>query len=216
MTTSNSNSNSNTLHIHTVSPALKLGEQMISADKRGKELSDSERIRRIVLPASLWNGISATLNTQHSVGLQDVLLAGLRRIASDRLKDTLTETPALREVPTEHYSIAALLAWNEESASSRGSITFTREDVEQWYPTSAVFRIMATKGQQWTAYIGNRLGTLAAKNHGLKKPEDAAKLITLLADDSSTALVAELISRLSHIERSLSAKQADALSLDDL
>ena len=79
---------------------------------------------------------------------------------------------------------------------------------------------MATKGAGWTDFMNQRLGCLAAKNHGLKKPEDASKLIVLLSDDATTSdtnLANELIQRLTHIEKALSARTASvAISMDDL
>lgn len=211
----------NELQIHTVPPMnLKIGEISVSADRRaqkGQELSDAERIRRIILPANLWGSLSATMNLQPSQALTDILLKGLREIAADRLRDTLTETPMRRTVPLTDYTVSALLAWSNDTAASRGSITFSREQVEQWFPTSALFTNLAPKGKQITDYVGQRLATLAAKNHGIKESKDANKLITLLADDADNPLACDLITRLGNIAKNLDAKNAaPSLTLDDL
>lgn len=206
--------------IDTVTPTLKLGEIQLSADRRaGKgqtQLSDAERIRRAVLPAGHWGELAGTISGTPSQGLTDVLREALKAIGSARLRDTLAEEPMARTVALADYTVAALLSWNAETASSRGSITFTREQVEEWFPSSAVCAVMTAKGAQWVDFLLKRLATLAAKNHGLKKPEDADKLIALLSDDADSAIGSELIQRLSHISKSLTTRTADALSLDDL
>lgn len=205
--------------IDTTTTELKLGEILISADRRaskGEKLDDSQRIRRVILPANHWGEIAGTLSGTPMQGLTDVLREALKGIASARLRDTLAESPMQRTVELSHYSVAALLSWNQETASSRGSITFTREQVEEWYPTSKICEAMTSKGEQWKEFVGKRLATLAAKNHGLKKSEEADKLLVLLENDADSAIGAELIQRLTHISKSLTARTADALSLDDL
>ena len=210
------------LIIHTVTPQIVIGEQMISADRRaakGQELSDSERIRRNVLPANHWGSLSATMNLTPSQALTDILTAGLRSIAADRLRDTLSESPMVRTVSLDDYTVSALLAWSNDTASSRGSITFTREQVEQWFPTSKLFATIASKGKQVTDFVGSRLATLAAKNHGIKESKDANKLVSLLSDDvaADAPLAAELVLRLTAIAKNLDAKKEEkTLSLDDL
>jgi hypothetical protein len=203
--------------IDTVTPSLSIGQIQVSADKRGKELTDSERIRRVVLPATHWGTLTATIDGSPSVGLTDVLVTGLKTIANARLRDFLQENPLARTVAAADYTVAALLAWSNDTASTRGSITFEREQVESWFPTSKLFTTMNAKGKQFADFVGGRLATLAAKNHGIKKAEDADKLITLLADDAATPLASELIQRLSHISKTLQAKTVQtAISMDDL
>lgn len=213
---------SNEVIIHTTAPTITIGQLQISADRRaakGTELTDAERIRRIVLPANHWGSLAATSNLQTVQGLTDILTNGLKAIAADKLRDTLAENPMQRTVSLADYTVAALLAWSNETASTRGSLTFTREQVEQWFPTSSIYIAMSGKGKQWVEFVGARLATLAAKNHGLKKPEDADKLITLLAADAdrNDGLAMEIIQRLSHISKNLAAKTAStSLSMDDL
>lgn len=210
--------NNTEITIDTVTPALTLGQIQVSADKRGKDLSDSERIRRVVLPANHWGTLNVIHNGATSQGLTDVLTNGLRTIANARLRDFLQENPLARTVAASDYTVTALLSWSNDTATSRGSITFEREQVETWFPSSRLFTAMSAKGKQYSDFVGNRLATLAAKNHGLKTPEDADKLITLLADDSETPLVSELIQRLAHISKSLAAKvdTKKTISMDDL
>lgn len=206
--------------IDTVAPALKIGEIQISADRRTTEkapLTDAERIRRVVLPANHWGTLAATSEGAASQGLTDILITGLKRIASDRLKDYLTEQPLARTVALVDYTVTALLSWSTETASSRGALTFDRQQVEDWFPTSKLCAVMTTKGKAYADLVLQRLAALAAKNHGLKKAEDATKLVTLLADDVDTPLVSELIQRLAHIEKGFTARSNDkTISLDDL
>jgi hypothetical protein len=206
--------------ISTTVPVLSIGEIQLSADRRSSKetkLTDAERIRRAVLPANHWGELSASSNGNASQGLTDILRNALRDIGSARLKDALSENPMLRTIALSDYTVTALLSWNTETASSRGSITFTREDIEEWLPTSKIISsIKTTKGEQWAEFISKRLATLAAKNHGLKKAEDADKLVVLLADDSESTMGSELIQRLTHISKSLSAKKEENFSLDDL
>lgn len=224
--------NNSHVSIDTVAPTLNLGEIQLSADRRStkeKPLSDSDRIRRIVLPATHWNSFSATLAGSTSQGLTDILRNALIAIGSDRLKDALATDPLLRSVPLADYTIAALLAWNAETASGRGSITFTRDQVENWFAESATrAAILASysdhpKKAAILEMLATRFATLAAKNHGLKKPEDADKLLALIApaDTADTApaaaLVTEIIGRLEHIRKSLAARiEGDSISMDDI
>lgn len=209
------------LTIDTVAPELKIGEIPVSADRRSTKeapLTDAERIRRVVLPAGTWSTAAATLAGTHSQALTDVLTQALRSIANDRLKDYLAEQPLARTVALADYQVGALLAWSADTATSRGSLTFTREQVEAWFPTSTLAaRFTGKENAAKLAFVGNRLATLAAKNHGLKQESDADKLITLLAEDAENTLVVELIGRLQHIAKGFAAKKADStISLDDL
>jgi hypothetical protein len=212
--------NSKEITVDTVTPSISIGEIMVSADRRnnkGIQLSDSERIRRVVIPAGHWGQLTATMNGTPAQGLTDILINGLKAIAAARLRDYLQEQPMARTVALADYSVSALLAWSEETASSRGSITFDRDDIIEWYPTSKLFAAMAARGKQFTDFMQQRLAALAAKNHGIKSPEDALKLQTLLADDADTSMGSELIQRLAHIEKSLNARKLETtLSIADL
>ena len=213
--------NNNTeVTIDTVTPELKIGEIQLSADRRSSKetpLSDAERIRRVVIPANYWGELSASANGTANSGLRDILINGLRAIGSARLKDVLTENPLQRTVKLSDYSVTNLLAWSEETAASRGSLTFDREQVEAWFPSTHLHQQMKEKGEQYITFMSNRLAALAAKNHGLKKPEEADKLITLLASDTENGICSDLIQRLAHISKSLAARTNDsAISLDDL
>jgi hypothetical protein len=209
--------NSTELSIDTVTPAITIGEVMVSADRRGKDIADTDRIRRVVIPAGTWGELTGSSNGTTSQGLTDILVTGLKAVASARLRDYLQEQPLARTVALTDYSITSLLAWSVDTASSRGALTFDRDDVIAWFPASAIYKAMAARGKQYVEFMGNRLAALAAKNHGLKNPEDATKLVTLLGDDVETPLGSELIQRLAHIERSLTArKEATTIGMDDL
>lgn len=222
--------NETNILIETVVPEIKLGEIMLSADNRStkeKKLSDSERIRRAVLPANAWGEISATLNGEKSQGLTDVLRNALKLIANDRLRDCLNENPLAREIKLSDLSVSELLKWSEETATSRGSITFTRDDATAWFTTSATRAAIATKHAANPKLAGilslleARFGALAAKNHGLKTPEEADKLLAMISDEDTTgekaALVGEIVGRLTHISKQLTERaKSDSVSLDDL
>lgn len=220
--------------VDTVLPTLSLGQIQINAHRRStkeKPLSDSERIRCIVLPANHWGELVGSLNGTSNQSLTDVLREALKTIASDRLRDTLAAEPMQRLVNLDDYTVPALLAWNSETASGRGSITFTREQVETWFDSSATNSELQAK---WAAsgkvgaqietllqFVKNRFATLAAKNHGLKEPTDCDKLTSLIApadlDGSNASLMVELMGRLDHIRKQLIAKAAEAtVSMDDL
>lgn len=219
--------NNSSIPVQTVVPSISIGEIQLSADKRSTKentLTDSERIRRIVLPANHWGELAASINNERSQSLTDVLREALKRIGSERLKDALAENPLLNVVNLSDYSVSALLTWSSETSTSRGSITFTREQVETWFDSSATRAALATKhaaNPKVAAFLSvarNRFGALAAKNHGLKDEADAIKLMTLIAeDDHSTALTTEIIGRLEHIAKTLAAKaNEDTVSMDDL
>jgi len=226
--------NTTSVTIDTVVPTLSIGQIQISADRRStkeKPLTDSERIRRVVLPANYWGEISATLNNDKSQSLTDILRTALTGIAADRLRDTLAAEPMQRTVELSDYTVSALLSWNAETASGRGSITFTREQVESWFDGSTTKQALATKyaaaGKSVTevttllTFIRNRFASTAAKNHGLKEATDAAKLTSLIdpadLDGKDASLMVELLGRLEHISKLLTAKANEAtISMDDL
>lgn len=212
--------NDTSITIDTVQPNLTIGQIQLSADRRStkeKPLTDADRIRRAVLPANTWGELSASSNEQRNQGLTDILLTGLKQLASERLKDFLNEEPMARTIPLNYFTITNLLTWSADTAASRGSLTFDRDAVLNWYPTSAIFITMKAKGNQVTEFILQRLTALAAKNHGLKTPQEATKLITLLSDDAESTLGGELIQRLAHIEKALTNRKDETkISLDDL
>lgn len=209
--------------IDTVPSEIKLGEIPLNADRRStkdKPLTDAERVRRATLPAGHWGELAGTANGAASPALSELLRAAVRELANARLRDHLQEQPLSRRILASDYTVAALLAWNESTAGSRGSITFTREQVEAWYPTSLLFASMAKKGQQYADFIGKRLAALAARQHGLKDEKDALKLITLLEPDTAAAgsdpLCIELVARLQGVSKSLATRQQETISMDDI
>ncbi len=226
--------NNTQVTIDTTVPTLSIGQIQLSADRRSttaNKLSDAERIRRAVLPAGHWGELAASLNEARSQSLTDILRTALTSIASDRLRDTLAAEPLARTIALNDYTVPALLAWNSETAAGRGSITFTREQVEAWFTSSATLTSLLAKWQatgktaaQLTAlqqFVANRFATLAAKNHGLKDEADASKLAALIdsadLEGTSAALVTEILGRLDAIGKQLKAKAAEAtISMDDL
>lgn len=203
--------------IDTVTPSLQLGQIMLSADRRDTKetkLTDAERIRRAVLPATVWGEVAATHNGDTAPALGELLRATLKTIACARLRDYLSEQPLARTVDLALFTVPALLTWHGEEAGSRGSITFTREQVEAWYPTSDLYRRASAKGAAVQKLVGDRLAALAARKHGLTKPEEATKLSAMLAEDAAAPLVTELLLRLDHIFKTLSERRT--VSLDAL
>jgi len=219
--------NNSSVPVQAVVPTISIGEVQLSADKRSsdtKKLTDAERIRRIVLPANHWGELAASINNERSQALTDVLREALKRIGSERLKDALAENPMLSSVQLADYSVSALLTWSSETSTSRGSITFTREQAEAWFDASATKRELANKHQAnpklaaILSMVRNRFGSLAAKNHGLKDETDATKLLALIAAaDETNPLTTEIAGRLAHIIKALAAKAAeDSISLSDI
>ena len=218
--------------VDTTVPVLSIGQIAISADRRStkeRPLADHERIRRVVLPAGHWGDYKAQLAGTANQSLTDLLRAALTALAADRLKDALATDPLTRTVPLADYSIPALLAWSAETATSRGALTFTRDDVETWFAASAtrtalVQRLVGktpTVAAATLELVAKRFATLAAKNHGLATVAEADKMVSLIdpadLDGSSASLVTEIIGRLEHIRKALAAKAAEAtVSLDDL
>ena len=226
--------NNTQVTIDTTVPTLTIGQIQLSADRRStkdKPLTDAERIRRAVLPAGHWGELAASINDARSQSLTDILRSAITAIASDRLRDTLAAEPMQRTIVLADYTVPALLSWNSETAAGRGSITFTREQVETWFAGSVTLQALQTKWQatgktvaQLAAlqqFVTNRFATLAAKHHGLKDEAAAAKLAALIdpadLDGSSAALVTEILGRLDAIGKQLKAKAAEAtVSMDDL
>lgn len=220
--------------IDTVVPTLSIGQIQLYADRRSTnsvKLSDAERIRRAVLPASHWGELTGSLNGEKSQSLTDVLRGALVSIASDRLRDILTTDPMTRTVVLSDFTVSALLTWNSETAAGRGSITFTKDEVEDWFATSATRAALLTKWETagktalqvaaLLTLVTQRFAALAARNHGLKEAADALKLTTLIEtadlDGKDAALVTEIMGRLDHIVKSLAAKAAtNSVSMDDL
>jgi hypothetical protein len=221
--------NATQIVIETVVPQIKLGEIQISADRRStkeKPLSDAERIRRAVLPAGVWGEIAGTLEGNRNQGLTDILREKLKELASERLRDTLNENPLATTIELKDYSVSEILKWSNDTAASRGSITFTRDQATNWYSTSATAAAMlvkhgATKGAAVNQLLTNRYGALAAKNHGLREVAEAEKLMAVIEaadlEGESAALVADIVGRLDAIIKQLKAKAAEAtISMDDI
>jgi hypothetical protein len=211
--------NESHLTIDTTTPQLTIGEIQISADRRtakgAEPLPDAERIRRVVLPAGYWTGVSCTLNSQHSQALTDTLHTALKDLANARLRDYLTEEPLARTVPLSDYTVPALLAWNSLTAASRGALTVDRDEVIAWFKTSQLFTQFA-KAPAVQQMLEQRCAALAANNHGLKTVEDASGLIAMLAGDSESPIAIEMISRLNSIVQQLSAKVSRVPTLAEL
>lgn len=215
--------------IDTVVPAISVGQIMVSADRKSTkelQLTDAQRIRRAVLPANHWGELGASLNGEASQSLLDVLREAMKKIANDRLRDVLNAEPDAKTVELKEFTVSALLAWSAETAVSRGSITFTRDDAQNWFNASATAAALAAKHGPVKAgpilqYLSNRFGALAAKNHGLKDSSESRKLISIIDDadinGKDASLVAELMGRLEHITKQLDAKAAEAtVSMDDI
>lgn len=207
------------LTIDTTTPSLSIGQIQVSADRRTAKgaapLSDSERIRRVVLPAGHWEGVSCALHGQQSQALTDTLHGALKELACARLRDYLTEEPMARTVPLAEYTIPALLSWSTATASSRGALTVDRDEVTEWFKTSALAaRFAKNLGVQ--QMLEGRCAALAANNHGIKTAEDANGLIAMLAADAAHPIAIELISRLNSIATQLAAKVAKVPTLAEL
>lgn len=221
--------NNATASIDTIVPSLSIGQIQVSADRRStkeKPLTDAERIRRVVLPANHWGDYAALLEGSKSQSLTDILREALRTLANDRLRDALAADPMLRAVPLADYTVQALLTWSAETAVSRGSITFTREQATDWFNDSATAKALAAKHGPVKAgailqFLSNRFGALAAKNHGLKDVAEASKLAAIIHEDDMSgphgALVTEIIGRIESIVKALTAKANEAsVSMDDI
>lgn len=216
--------------IDTTVPTLSIGQIQLSADRRSTKeapLTDAQRIRRAVLPSNHWGELSSSLNGETNQSLTDILREALKAIGSDYLRDCLTSDPALKTLPLSALTVPALLAWNSETSTSRGSITFTREQVEAWFKLSPTRAAMATKHTgkpnlpAMLSLLGTRFATLAAKNHGLKDSTEVLKLLSLIdpteLDGKDASLVTEIMGRLDHINKQLLAKAAEStVSMDDL
>jgi hypothetical protein len=217
--------------IQTVTPSLTIGDIQFSADKRSTKeapIVDAERIRRVVIPATTWGELAGTISGDKNQSLTDVLKGALVKLGNDRLRDILAESPMQRTVLVEDFTVANLLKWSEETAASRGSYTFTREDAEKWITGSVT---MAAAIARWTAagkdatgikamqqFLTNRIGALAAKNHGLKDVADVTKLVAMIEPaDTASNVGTEIIGRLTSIEKQLTAKANEAtVSMADL
>ena len=220
--------NNKQVTIDTTVPSLSIGQIQISADRRStttNKLTDAQRIRRVVLPVGHWGELQGSINGASSVSLTDLLREKLVEVAGARLRDVLAENPLATMVELEQFSVASLLAWNGEAAASRGSLTFSREQVEDWFDGSATLAGLKSKHAanpklaQLLALVRNRFATLAAKNHGLKEESEVDKLLSLIdVADAENSLVVEIVGRLEHVRKAIvSKKNADTVvSMDDL
>lgn len=224
--------NTQNVVIQTVAPNnLTIGEIQLKADRRDskeKTWSAEEKIRRIVLPTGFWGELTANLNGEKSQGLTDILRNAIIELGNARLKDALEENPMIRELPLADFSVASLLAWSEETAASRGSMTFKREQAEKWFADS---KTKANALQRWqeagdnektikakTDFLSNRFGALAAKNHGLADLAAVDKLLALIdPSDCESGIGADILGRIAHIQKSMQAKKnEEAISMDAL
>lgn len=217
--------------IDTTTPALQIGEIQLSADRRAAKgapaLSDAQRIRRAVLPATHWGELGASVAGVASQPLATILREALKRTACEKFRELLEAEPDARTIDLDGFTVQALIIWSTETAAARGGLTITKEEVLDWYETSQLRLAMQAKGSAYESLLRQRISTLAAKNHGLTKPEDALKMIALLeadatakdADEEQARVTSELLQRLTHIEKTLREKleaATSAPSLDDL
>lgn len=212
--------------IQTVTPTLSIGEIQLSADNRStkeKKLTDAERIRRAVLPAGHWD-ITASIGDKPNQSLTDALRSALVRLASDKLREYLTEQPGATTINHSDYTVAAVLGWSAETATSRGALTVTKEEILEWLESSSTFTALCEKHAAnpnlaaIKELVRTRFSALAARNHGLKEESDALKLLALIhEDDMADSVVVEIVGRIQHIIKQLAAKKAEAtVDMDSL
>jgi hypothetical protein len=204
------------LTIDTTTPAITAEEIMLSADRRGKELSDAERIRRVVLPAKTWGSLAATENLKPLENLAAVLEKALIQIASARLRETLEENPLARTVAAADYSISSLLAWNAATSKQGASFPYSREELETWFATSATAKKYTPKGEAVLQVVKETIAKLAARNHGIKTTDQANRVIGWLdtAVSADDPIASALVEKLGNIITVLEEKTSKAPSMD--
>jgi hypothetical protein len=178
-------------------------------DKR--PISAANRIRAIVLPATIWKGDEA-IQPIANQSLQLFVHDAIADLAKDYLSTIVEESNWIRtQVPQESFTLASLLAWNAERAALSGRLN--GEEIKKWIAESVTINTIAFKhGAEIAKALGEQFVKLASPNHGLT-PEKASKILANLwnAEDanSNTGLRVQL--RLDAISK----KNADSANVLD-
>lgn len=170
-------------------PADKLEATQMQVVARWKDtdkrpIAAANRVRAITLPVDLWTG-DASVSTVTNDVLRLFLLDAVADLAKEYLSTIVEESKWLRtQVPQEHFSLSALLAWQQERAALSGRLN--GDEIKQWLKQSATIASIATKhGAEIAGALGDTFVKLASPNHGLT-PEKAAKILSNLWDASDT------------------------------
>jgi hypothetical protein len=196
-------------------PADKLEATQLQVVARWKStekrtIPATNAVRAVTLPASIWQADTA-LATVTDKSLALFVLDGVADLAKDYLSTIVEESNWQRtQVPQEHFTLSALLAWQSEQAALSGRLN--GEEIKKWLESSATVKSIATKhGEKIASALGEQFVKLASPNHGLT-PEKASKILANIWDasdsDSTTGLRVQL--RLTAISKK-SAEQANML-----
>lgn len=190
-------------------------EVVITAHIKGNDVTDDLRYRSVYMPAEvIFGGVTAMLDDKPSTALLSLVHNALLELARARLKDDLGDTRSLKSVVVNDYSVAALLAWNIETAAARGSLSFTKDQALTWFDASSLSTKLIQKNPKAHAALRIRVAALAAKNHGIKFSKDATAILALIpAEDVATGIGSDIVARLAHISAALAEKEQEE-SLD--
>lgn len=198
-------------------------EIIVSANRKStsdKKLTDAERIRCCAIPAATFSGITILSENCPTDPLSALLQSKLQDIANQRLREFIAETAdSVRSIPLNLFSLPALLAWDAETSAARGSISFSKEEVLEWFNKSATKQQLAQRlPAEGLEFISKRFSALAAKNHGLAKEADALKLLSLIAPvDATSETGSAVVARINAIATSLRAKaDSNTWSMDSI
>jgi hypothetical protein len=199
----------NLLTISSV-PAEKLESNQLQIiarwkDSKEKTVSPNNRNRAVILPANIWSeDLEMSVRGNEDAGklLKLHVLDSLAELAKNYLSTICEESGMQRtQVPMEHFTLSALLQWQQEQAAISGRLN--SEEIKNWLSESATIRkVTQLHGAEIGKALGEQFVKLAGPNHGLT-PEKAAKILGNLWQiedtDSTTGLRVQM--RITSISR---------------
>jgi hypothetical protein len=156
-------------------------------DGTAKIVADANRVRSVILPATIWTADVESDNKP----LQLFILDAVAELAKDYLGKICDDSNMLRtQVNEDAFTLAKLLEWNGEQAAISGRLN--GDTIKEWLAESVTIAdVTAKHGKEISDALGAQFVKLASPNHGLN-PTKAEKILTNVFNgkdaDSTTGL----------------------------
>lgn len=179
-------------------------------DTEKRPISPANRVRAVILPASLWSA-DASVTTVTDKAVRSFLLDAVADLAKEYLSAICEDSSWQRtQINEDAFTLASLLTWNAERAAAAGRLN--GDDIKRWLTSSVTIASVADKhGDAIAKALGEQFVKLASPNHGLT-PERADKLLTSLwnPDDADSNIGFKVQQRLTAISKK--NREADVLA----
>jgi hypothetical protein len=150
---------------------------------------EGERYRAIVQHATILAVPSAECATR----FYGILQAAIDEMAVSKLAALVKETPALKEVNADQFTMAAILAHASEKAAS---LAIDAVKVSDWFKLSHTYKALLATSEQLAASWLAKLPKIAAPNYRSAKdfnPSACASIVSKLHDEDLDSPIAQFI-----------------------